>query len=1196
MARRLSRAGSNAAALLGLVLAVLAPFATHAASDLGSPVNPQWRAFHCATAARENPPYLLFHGGITKFKGADPFKQPGSSDLVLFNLDQNRWYRPSLPNAPTADQKLHACTLDTGMSQAYVYTPFTNTNTTSQIEVLDTTHWSWSNPDQTGLVPDARIGLTLTQVGQELYLYGGLPASESGQETSSQIFNDLNVLDFSSLGWTTKANGFGLKYHSTCYMAATNSLIVFGGGDQDVDAYDKVRTFNVKSQAWDANPSVKSKGSSPSPRAMHTAVCLKDKMIVFGGTNSYKSTRPTDSTVWILTADTGGNHPTYTWSQAPISDANRSEGPAARLGHSAVLFNDKMYVYGGITAEEDTALYILDTKSWDWSSVHVSADGKDSSDGSNTTTVLIASIFSGVFAILAMGIIAAVGLRNWRRRRGKQNMADEDVSENPDTGGAGSGGTALQAMAARSVHKDSDSDSDSGFGYDSQDHTQTHTPQYSLTPYDSFDHPSGYLPPSSPRHHRVSNLSVRSGSDFAHQRRSSDASRSPPWSAVQRPPAVAQRSRLSAVVSGSSPPSPRTPHPLSGLSDLEDDADRWTFASTASYHPRDSMLESPGVVGPVKYMTSPRLSNHGPIELRDRSFSVLSDGTTRSAYRASATRASAGVRSSRDVPIARPITPPAAPRLNTLFTSFQPMASHFDDATHSPSAPQSPNDDGFCRTHPLDANYHTLSHDAFVSPLDKIARLQLDESLLDHSTCSSGLPSPSYLTAGFDQAAQSSRRCATVRSPGARPAVTATHFIQGVDVAADKEGFSPTPFDHEEHNVSQINLDALASSPTGLTAPSSTLVGSQQRSTTNSTAESDSAHPSLLMTPPAHSASFDGLTMASIPKSEVATQDTRASAVYRMASPACSVHSSIQEPTLPQLPHTPTTDSLGDYDPQLSAGRKPWQGTPITTSEPTHRLSRDATLLVLQSNPHAKLCMAPGSPPPTSSDSSRPLSGSDSLPFVPGSTRSSKSGLERDDLNQPTPPSPAESRKRVNCVTLEEYLASGDGQSSLQRAQTQVRDLIYAAHRRSRRSSHMEPSPSTTQISPSQADLPRHRSSQRRSLSMSHDNAPILGFIDPDFIHRFEQTSFHSTDISRSSSFNRPVSTYSVATVSRPDKDACANSIASTGSQLGSHDCYVSAPALPLEPTDVPNCHHTHPTRLMTSSPTYRPSSAMSGA
>ncbi|KAJ1974999.1 hypothetical protein H4R34_004506 [Dimargaris verticillata] len=1193
MPRRPSRASPRATALLGLALAVLAPWTTHAASDLGSPVNPQWRAFHCATAARENPPYLLFHGGITKFKGADPFKQPGSSELVLFNLDQNRWYQPSLPNAPAADQKLHACTLDTGMSQAYVYTPFTDANTTSQIQVLDTTHWSWSNPDQTGLVPDARIGLTLTQIGQELYLYGGLPASESGQEVSSQIFNDLNVLDFSSLGWTTKANGFGLKYHSACYMAATDSLIVFGGGDQDVDAYDKVRTYNVKSQSWDANPSVKSKGSSPSPRAMHTAVCLKDKMVVFGGTNSYKSTRPTDSTVWILTADIGGNSPVYTWSQAPISDANRSEGPSARLGHSAVLFNEKMYVYGGITAEEDTALYILDTKSWDWSSVHVSADGKDSSDGSNTTTVLIASIVSGVFAILAMGIIAAVGLRNWRRRRGKQNMADEDVTENPDNGGAG-GGTALQAMATRSVHKDSDSDSDSGFGYDNQDHTQT--PQYSLTPYDSFDHPSGYLPPSSPRHHRISNLSVRSGSDFAHQRRSSDASRSPQWSAVQRPPAVAQRSRLSTMVSGSNPTSPRTPHPLSGFSDLEDDADRWTFASTASYHPRDSMLESPGVVGPVKYMTSPRLSSHGPIELRDRSFSVLSDDTTRSAYRASAAGTSAGVQRSRDIPIARPITPPAAPRLNTLFTSFQPMSSHFDDTSRSSSAPQSPNDNGSFRMHPLDANYHTLSHDAFVSPLDKIARLQLDESLLDHSTCSSALPSPSCLTTGFDQAAQSSRRRATVRSPGSRPAVTAMHFTQGADAVADKDCHMPAPFDHEEHNVSQINLDALASSPVGLAAPSSTIVGSQQQSVTNSTTESESAHPSLLMTPPAHSASFDGLTMASVAKSEDATQDTRSSAVYRMASPASSVHSSIQEPTLPQLPQPSTTGSLREYDPQPPMGRKPWQGTPITTGESTHRLSRDATLLVLQSNPHAKLCMAPGSPPPTSSDSTRPLSGSDALPYVAGSTRSSKSGFECDNSNQPTPPSPAESGKRVNCVTLEEYLASGDGQSSLQRAQTQVRDLIHAAHRRSRRRSYIEPSPSTTQAVPFQADLPRRRSGHARSLSMTHDDGPVLGFIDPDFIHRFEQTSFHSTDISRSSSFNRPVSTYSVASISRPDKEACAHSIASTRSQLASHESYVSAPALPLEPTDVPNCHHVHPTRLATSSPTYRPNSAMSGA
>lgn len=72
---------------------------------------------------------------------------------------------------------------------------------------------------------------------------------------------------------------------------------------------------------------------TPGARRLHTANCLDDMMIVYGG----GTTTPFDSDVWILNATA---YPTLNWQRMTV--ANQSNGPNLRMGkHTKTVNRDK---------------------------------------------------------------------------------------------------------------------------------------------------------------------------------------------------------------------------------------------------------------------------------------------------------------------------------------------------------------------------------------------------------------------------------------------------------------------------------------------------------------------------------------------------------------------------------------------------------------------------------------------------------------------------------------------------------------------------------------------------------------------------------------------------------------------------------------------------------------------------------------
>ncbi|KAI7868546.1 hypothetical protein BDF14DRAFT_1696418, partial [Spinellus fusiger] len=136
-----------------------------------------------------------------------------------------------------------------------------------------------------------------------------------------------------------------------------NAVYVFGGFDQYSD-----EVFNTLYQLQEHQGHYRwthilyTKGNRPSKLNDHS-VTLWDtnKLVVFGGNSEEDGTYSNSIAVLDLT--------TKTWCH-PVTTGLQPQG---RVRHSATIYNDKLYVAGGITPQglSDT-LIVLDLLTWEW--------------------------------------------------------------------------------------------------------------------------------------------------------------------------------------------------------------------------------------------------------------------------------------------------------------------------------------------------------------------------------------------------------------------------------------------------------------------------------------------------------------------------------------------------------------------------------------------------------------------------------------------------------------------------------------------------------------------------------------------------------------------------------------------------------------------------------------------------------------
>ncbi|KAE8151021.1 hypothetical protein BDV25DRAFT_129115 [Aspergillus avenaceus] len=135
-----------------------------------------------------------------------------------------------------------------------------------------------------------------------------------------------------------------------------DQIYAFGGFDQYTDeVYNHVLRLDLNHLRWEL---VDNYGDIPGVRMGHTANLYQgNKLVVFGGENEHREYL---SDVIILDITTS------TWTQPEI----RGPIPRGRARHAAVIHDDKLFVLGGVTGENNVILddlSYLDLKTWTWS-------------------------------------------------------------------------------------------------------------------------------------------------------------------------------------------------------------------------------------------------------------------------------------------------------------------------------------------------------------------------------------------------------------------------------------------------------------------------------------------------------------------------------------------------------------------------------------------------------------------------------------------------------------------------------------------------------------------------------------------------------------------------------------------------------------------------------------------------------------
>ncbi|KAF9925042.1 F-box only protein 42 [Linnemannia zychae] len=567
---------------------------------------PSWRAFH--GAAIVDTAMVVFGG--TSDPTTDPYGAlvPGSNDLWVWSTTLRQWSRPStqfqspatntMTDGSPPPQKFLTSFSTQSQNKMMAFVSNTTSSSPSDLLIIDTVFWTWSVPTSPNplVAPPSRLGAAVGISNNIVFVHGGAAASNG--YVSSGVLNDLTRLDGSTFEWTQIANGPSLMYHTMCKLNGLNMMLIFGGSDNITSATNKVYTFQLENEVWDLNLVVGpgAEGSVPSARKGHSAVCLNNTMIVYGG----GADRPADDDVWVLDASVTP----WVWNRMAT---NKQAGPGPRTGHSALLNGTNMLVWGGFGAPQanDVNIYILDTLTWRWSSSKDIGSGlgapnmpiPPSPDGRTKNNIpLIVGIVCGSLALIA----AFVGFLFLKRRTSKKNQvlvkrSHDNASCISDAELHLAGDLGLDDKPSY-YHHHAGRDSGSSLGGWPNATGRRSIPQtiqgYAMRPLAS---------PAPP----IPTVTLETEDDSPTQAGSNQSKE--PQSSPQHQSLYTQRTSLrdidqasqrSGAKVGSASSDPYYPAYLAEHD--EEDADRWTFASSLSFDNR----EKTGQVPPLRYIPS----------------------------------------------------------------------------------------------------------------------------------------------------------------------------------------------------------------------------------------------------------------------------------------------------------------------------------------------------------------------------------------------------------------------------------------------------------------------------------------------------------------------------------------------------------------------------------------------------------------
>ncbi|KAL1137929.1 hypothetical protein AAG570_009624, partial [Ranatra chinensis] len=169
----------------------------------------------------------------------------------------------------------------------------------------------------------------------------------------SPIYGYLNSVQeyhFGTREWSiVKTSGFPVKAgygHSSAWDPLTQRIYVYGGYISETPATpllsNRLYAYDPDAHIWTLL------SAAPSARYLHTATFLNGLMLVFGG-NTHNDTAASKGAKCYSSDFLAYDVACDSWSSIPVPSALAAD--TSRFGHSAVIFNHSLYIYGGFDGQ-----------------------------------------------------------------------------------------------------------------------------------------------------------------------------------------------------------------------------------------------------------------------------------------------------------------------------------------------------------------------------------------------------------------------------------------------------------------------------------------------------------------------------------------------------------------------------------------------------------------------------------------------------------------------------------------------------------------------------------------------------------------------------------------------------------------------------------------------------------------------------
>jgi N-acetylneuraminic acid mutarotase len=201
--------------------------------------------------------------------------------------------------------------------------------------------------------PDARLWCSSVVFQGKLFVYGGHTTQGVTSNLINNVKSDFYYHDVATKKWAQIEHSMGGKTEHKC-VVYENSLWFVGG----YNGYDYTSDIFKFDPSTGTSAVIETTGESFSRRSALTALVWEDKLYTFGGWNGFSRTWYNDLHVFdFKTRHWRAIHP-----KGPV--------PTKRTSHSAVIYNNKMYVFGGFSGEEYlNDLFELDLQTETWTEI-----------------------------------------------------------------------------------------------------------------------------------------------------------------------------------------------------------------------------------------------------------------------------------------------------------------------------------------------------------------------------------------------------------------------------------------------------------------------------------------------------------------------------------------------------------------------------------------------------------------------------------------------------------------------------------------------------------------------------------------------------------------------------------------------------------------------------------------------------------